>query len=172
VKEHNREKRARIETKEYLDRILDYNPHTGQLTWRVLWPNRRAGTINTDGYIKVVIERLDFKAHRLCWIMYYGSAPQRGAHIDHMNRNKKDNRISNLRVCGAKENQQNANTPKNNTSGYKGVAKVRKSPKFRAYICVNRKQIHLGMFDTPEEAHSAYCQAATSYFGEYACLDH
>lgn len=85
------------------------------------------------------------------------------AHIDHINNDGLDNRRSNLRVTNSKGNNWNAKRRKDNTTGYKGVAKLR--DKFRAYIFVNGKQIYLGKRDTPEEASLLYRAAADKYYG-------
>lgn len=171
MKEKNIEKRARIETFEYLDQILFYDSETGLLFWKKLFPGKIAGTA-IQGVIKVALERLDFKAHRLCWILFYGKAPAEGMVIDHINGDPHDNRISNLRECMQAENSRNAKKPKNNTTGYKGVSwSPRTIMKYRAYICVDRRQIHLGLYPTAELAHAAYLKAAKEHFGEFACLD-
>jgi hypothetical protein len=151
--------RSQIEAPEHLRKILTYDPDTGVITWISSQKHGRvAGTLNSDGYLKIAIQKIDFKAHRVAWIMHHGSVPLPGQVIDHINGNSTDNRARNLRLCWPQENQQNSRRPKNNTSGFKGVAKC--LDKFRAYICHNRKQLHLGVFETPQEAHSAYLKAA------------
>lgn len=165
---HNIEKRKKIETFEYLDRRLSYNHLTGDLHWKVLFPGKKAGTRAENNCIKLSLERLDFKAHRVCWILHYQKLPKEGYVIDHINGNFLDNRIYNLRECLQCENSKNVKKPKNNTTGAKGVSY--NGNNFRAYICVNRKQIHLGTFKTIGEASSIYRIAAIKYFGEYACL--
>ncbi len=88
--------------------------------------------------------------------------------VDHINGNTLDNRKSNLRACSTKENVRNSKTPKNNTSGYKGVTWKPSKNKYRAFIKVDRKQIHLGYFDDPQKAHEAYKVAAVEHHGEFA----
>lgn len=171
MKETNSAKRSRIETFEYLDKIIFYDHETGLLFWTVLFPGKIAGTPIPRG-VKLAIEKLDFKAHRLCWILFYGKPPAPGMVIDHINGNPRDNRISNLRECAQVDNSRNTKKPKNNTTGFKGVALSPKTIlKYRAYICVDRRQIHLGLHATPEMAHAAYLVAAKKHFGEFACLD-
>jgi hypothetical protein len=161
----NKIKRQRIETFEYLNPRLEYNAASGQLFWKVLFPGKGAGSRLKYGAIKLALERLDFKAHRLCWILHYKQKPADGLVIDHINGDPSDNRICNLRACTQKENSRNSVTPKNSTTNFKGVSK--QGSKYRAYVSVNRRQIHLGRFDTAEEAYAAYVTAARQHFGEY-----
>lgn len=82
--------------------------------------------------------------------------------------NTLDNRRSNLRVATAQQSSANRRRNKNNTSGYKGVSWSERFQKWRAYISVERRQIHLGYFHDAKVAHMAYCVAAKKYFGEFA----
>jgi hypothetical protein len=90
-----------------------------------------------------------------------------GMQVDHINLNTLDNRRENLRICTHKENSRNYPKPKNNTSGYKGVCWFKYKKRWKATIHVNKKTIHLGFFDTPEEAYKAYCEASKKYHGEF-----
>lgn len=148
-------------TLEYIRSILDYDPKTGVFTWvGRQWDGQIAGTMTVDGYLRIVISKVQFKAHRLAWAYVNGYIPNADIPLDHLNGIRSDNRASNLRACTPKQNCENSSKPKNNTTGFKGVARCKNSSRFRAYICHNRKQIHLGMFDTEEEANKAYCTAA------------
>jgi hypothetical protein len=91
--------------------------------------------------------------------------------VDHIDRDPLNNERSNLRFCTKQQNQRNQGMRKCNSSGYKGVARVKHSPRWRAFLKVSYKQIHLGMFDTKEEAALAYNRAALKYYGEFACLN-
>jgi len=91
----------------------------------------------------------------------------KGAEVDHINHKKDDCRRANLRICQRKENMRNRIRQRNNSSGFKGVTKNRE--KWLARIKVDGKHIHLGLFDTAEDAHAAYMKAATRFHGEYAC---
>lgn len=88
--------------------------------------------------------------------------------IDHINRDKTDNRLANLRVCTTQENNFNRTGWKNSKSGFKGVTYVEAKKKFKARIGINGKRIHLGYFDTAEEASRAYNEMAEKFYGEYA----
>lgn len=88
---------------------------------------------------------------------------------DHQNGNGLDNRRSNLRAATTSQNNANARVRRDNTSGYKGVAYIPKSGKWRAYI--GNPQRHLGHHDTAEQAAHAYDVAAVARFGEFAILN-
>ena len=98
------------------------------------------------------------------------NAPK-GTMVDHINGNGLDNRKENLRLCTTRENNANQKKNRNNSSGYKGVAKASNCSKWRAYIRVDGVQRHLGNHNTPEEAARAYDAAAKKHFGEYAHLN-
>jgi hypothetical protein len=90
-----------------------------------------------------------------------------GKCVDHINGNTLDNRRENLRICTQAENRCNSRIQNNNTSGYKGVSWSEGHKKWRSQIKLNKKIIHLGYFNTPEEAYAAYCAASEKYHGEY-----
>ena len=87
--------------------------------------------------------------------------------MDHINRDKLDNRKMNLRLCSPTENSRNISIAKNNKSGVTGVEKM-SNGKWRARIMVDRKGIHLGSFKTLEEAKEARMKAEIKYFGEFS----
>ena len=108
-----------------LRELLDYNPDTGELTWRVspranVEAGSIAGSVRDDGYRSVVIGRKAYKAHRLIWMYVYGEFPN--GEIDHINRDRDDNRIDNLREVSRSMNQYNAGIRSDNKSGFKGVS--------------------------------------------------
>lgn len=88
--------------------------------------------------------------------------------VDHVDGNGLNNTRSNLRVATTSENGMNRGKQKNNKSGFKGVCFFARTNKWVAYIRVNRKSRNLGYFFTPEEAHAAYCAAASELHGEFA----
>ena len=91
--------------------------------------------------------------------------------VDHVNRNPLDNRCCNLRFCTKKQNGSNRGKNKNNKHQYKGTWFCETVGRWRAAITVDYKLIHLGYFNTKEEAALAYNIAAQKYFGEFACLN-
>lgn len=126
---------------------------------------KEAGYFVSDGYISVEVGGKSLPSHRIIWEMFNGKIPD-GLVVDHIDGDRTNNRIENLRVCTRAENSRNCKKSKANTSGFKGVS--RSGNKWRAQIRVNRKRISLGNFLTKEEAHKAYCDAAEYYFKEFA----
>lgn len=96
---------------------------------------------------------------------------QNGEYVDHVNGNTLDNRKINLRKCSIADNTKNQSLHKDSTSGYKGVSFDNSRHKWRSNIVVDRKQIHLGRFDTAEDAAKAYNLAAKLYFGDFARIN-
>lgn len=140
---------------------LRYDPETGDFFW-IINPNTcvkagdKAGCVKSDGYIAIGANKKYVKAHRLAWFFTYGEWPP--AQIDHIDGDKTNNRINNLRLATAAQNHQNRKLPATNTSGYIGVYKDT-SGKWAARIRANPKRIFLGLFDTAEEAAQAYTSA-------------
>ena len=111
---------------------------------------------NQNNYRQVDFMGKTYQAHRLAWFYVYGVWPS--GQIDHINRNKSDNRLVNLRDCSISENKQNSGLYKCNKTGFKGV--FIKGKKFEAGIKINGKRIYLGTFGSPELAYEAYVSAA------------
>ena len=95
----------------------------------------------------------------------------KGQIVDHINGNTLDNRLCNLRLATAAENNRNSKISKSNKSGYKGIYYNKLFKKYIAQITVNYKGIYLGAFKTKEEAALRYNEAALEYFGEFALLN-
>lgn len=118
------------------------------------------GTRDKDGYLKIRHNGKMFMAHRLAWMFHYGEMPNQ--FIDHINGEKSDNRISNLRLASAKLNAQNIRKPMiDNKVGMLGVTYEKSRSKYRADIYVNGKANFLGRFITANEAHEVYLKAST-----------
>lgn len=92
-------------------------------------------------------------------------------HVDHKDRNGLNNCRENLRLCTPAQNHQNQKRAVNNTSGYKGVYFHKLSGKWMARIMENKTLHYLGLFESPEAAYAAYCEAAVKYHGEFARLE-
>lgn len=149
-------------TQAYLKENLHYDPNTGKFIWL---KNRRggaragdvAGTTNFRGYRVININGHLYRAHRLAWFYVYGKWPE--DQLDHIDGNKVNNCLINLRECTNAENHQNMPSIKGGTSKYTGVSWYKKGKKWRANICLNNKQKNLGFFDNEEDAYAAYCKA-------------
>jgi hypothetical protein len=141
---------------------MRYDPETGKL-WR------EAGSSDGRGYIYVQFQKKHHLAHRVAWFLHYGSWPD--GLIDHINGNKSDNRIKNLRLANFSENQLNRNRTSSNTSGHKGVSYHKHRKRWQALISVDGKNKFLGSFNTALEAADAYNEAALKYHGEFARTD-
>lgn len=147
-------------TQAYLQTILSYDPDTGIFTWlksiRYGYAGRKAGCIKRKGYVGIIIGGKSYLAHRLAWLYSFGEWPSN--QIDHINGDKADNRISNLREANASENAQNQFSPKShNPTKTLGVRFNQNG--YEASIKINSKNVYLGRFSTPEEAHKAYVAA-------------
>lgn len=160
-------------TQEKLKEILSYNPEAGIFTWMVSRPQRKkgsaAGTIGHRGYVTITINRHRFFAHRLAWLYVYGYLPENL--IDHKDRVCYHNWIKNLREASQSCNMRNTGTPKNNTSGIKGVSWDNKSKKWDPSIQVFGRKKHLGFCDKIEDAVKLRWEAEKEYKFHDCCDD-
>ena len=151
--------------------VLEYDPVTGHFTWvgEKSYPRmrgKRAGVLQPNGYRNIQIDGARYHEHKLAFIYMHGSAPS--LPIDHKNGIKSDNRWENLRAVKHADNMHNQRRPhKNNRSGFLGVVIRPNSSRFWSKIRVGNKNIHLGVFDTAEEAHSAYIKAKMAMHSGY-----
>jgi len=153
-----------------LIRSLKYDPATGIWTWIIkigkMAINDRAGHLNKfNGYWMVKIAGRNYPSARLAWFYMTGKWPPH--QVDHENLTRNDDRWSNLRLATQSQNGANKTLGKTNSTGIKGV-RLYRTGKFSAQIQVEKKNIHLGYFDTKERAGAAYETAARQYFGEFA----
>lgn len=149
-------------TADYVRERLSYDPITGVFTRMTAWGRFSIGDIagckRKDGYREIKLDGRGYLAHRLAWLVVYGTWP--AENIDHLNGIRDDNRIANLRDVTKYVNQQNTRCSyKGNVSGFLGVHWVKNIGKFTACIKSNKQQIHLGCFTDPAEAHQAYLKA-------------
>jgi hypothetical protein len=144
-------------TQEKLKECLDYNSLTGIFTRKKYTSKtNKTGGIDGHGYIHIGVYGNQYKAHQLAWLYHYGEH-QKGQ-IDHINCNRQDNRIENLRDVDATINALNR-------SSAKGVYKY--FNKYRVRIKINGKNLHLGLFDTETQATQVYLNAKKQYLGEF-----
>jgi hypothetical protein len=152
-----------------LQEVLDYDPLTGVMTWKIAISKARPGyeaggfvhpgKRNRVGYWKIRIDGKRYKRAQLAWLHVNGvwAVPT----IDHINANTLDDRIANLRVATKAQNSQNRRKPSHNKSGYKGVHRHR--GRWRA-VC---RREYLGHFDTPLEASAVYQAVALQRYGKF-----
>ena len=160
-------------TADELRSIAHYNPATGEFTCLADMGRRKVGDradvksgARKRRYYHLYIDGERYFSHRMAWLWVHGEYPS--AYIDHINGDTLDNRLSNLREATHQQNLFNRGANKNNTTGYKGVRKTRSGQKYWAEIKIDRKSKYLGVFDSAELAHQAYCAAAAHLHGEFA----
>lgn len=147
-------------------RYLSYDASTGVLTWIAgRRRGRPAGYLTVNGYIHVGLCRRLYLGHRLAWLYVHGEWPP--AQIDHVDGDRANNRLSNLRLALPRQNSWNYRKPITNKSGMKGACENRPG-RWIAQIKANGKKYYLGTFDSAAAAHAAYCEAAARFHGEYA----
>jgi hypothetical protein len=146
-----------------------YEPDTGHIYWieagKGKIKKKPAGTKTNTGYMMIMIDKKRYYSHRLAWALHHGRWPN--DQVDHINGNKIDNRIINLREATNAENGKNYGFNKSNTSGIKGVSWCKCTNKWRAMIKVNNTKKCLGRYDTVEQAAYVRKQAEDRYFGEW-----
>jgi hypothetical protein len=163
---------------------FDYDPETGALTWRDPGPNafssvkgyrifkrlfvgHIAGSLKkSDGYIRICVDGKSFLAHRLIWALVYGEVP--ALDVDHADRDRANNKLSNLRLATRSQNCMNRTAHRTNKVGIKGVHWHRATGKWAACVRFDGQRKHLGVFDTIADAAAAYRAAASILHGEFA----
>jgi hypothetical protein len=131
-----------------LRQIIHYDPETGVLYRRETM--RPITTVIPKGYILVGALNRRLYGHRLAWALHYGAWPSQ--HIDHINGNKVDNRIANLRDVEPTHNSHNAKPRSDNKLGLRGVS-PHKSGWYRSSIKFKGTVYNLGVYPTPEAAY-------------------
>lgn len=156
-----------------LKQFLDYDPGTGQFTWKVSRGGRGRGIGSVaghvspiDGYVHIGIKGKVYRAHRLAFLFMTGSIPKV---IDHANRLRSDNRWENIRSVTCAQNLVNSRLRCDNSCGLRGVRFVggNRSKPWQARIHVSGKEISLKYHKTKQEAHKAYARAARKFYGEF-----
>ena len=154
---------ANILTAERLRALLHSNPGSGVFT-RLVAPNNRvrvgdsAGTPVGNGYVRICIDGKQYYSHRLAWLYVKGIWPS--DQIDHINGQREDNRIENLREASQCENMQNLRKARSDSkSGFLGVHWVAQKSKWQAKLKLAGKSHHIGFFNAPALAHEAYLKA-------------
>lgn len=163
--------------------LLDCNFITGELRWKKRpdvmfknsvdaskWNNKMQGklaftTLSDNGYYRGGIFGRKYTAHAVIWALYHGSWPQ--CEIDHINGDRTDNSIKNLRDCDRSQNQMNRSYQKNSKTNIKGVWFSKSKGKYESAIRYYGKKQHIGTFDTIEQAETAYKKASYEFHGDY-----
>ncbi len=150
-----------------LKSLLNYDEQSGLFKWIAdgRGKNQKAGNIagqkSDQGYRIITIGGVRYRAHRLAWLYVYGKWPD--FTIDHINHDRFDNKIKNLRDVTQQENCKNVSMSSKNISGRVGVSFIKSSKRWLSSIKVNGLGIYLGRFDTFDEAVKAREQAEDKY---------
>lgn len=146
---------------EYVSSLLSYDPEAGILRWRVARNNRvkvgqEAGSVSSNEYLHIGIDGRQYLAHRLAWLHVHGEWPN--GQIDHINRVKTDNRLSNLRACSPRENSRNRKIRCDNKSGVPGIHWSNKKNAWGTSVAVAGRQVSAGYFNDLGSAEQAIKQ--------------
>lgn len=156
-----------ILTQEYLHSVFTYLD--GKLYWKNAFhsslKNQRAGSVDKKGYRRVTINGKEYREHRLIYAMHNNAVPDQ---IDHIDGNKANNLIENLRPTDARQNQYNRRLSKANTSGVKNVHWSKTNQKWIVAFKINGKDHRIGAFDDLEVAKIAAVEARTRFHGTFA----
>ena len=158
-------------TQDYLHEFFHYDAETGVFSRKKRTSNSTkvgeiVGSDKGNGYLMLCLKSRLYLAHRIAWFYVYGEMPS--LNIDHINGNRADNRICNLRLANQSQNTANSKLSKANTSGFKGVTWNKDAKKWNAQLMCNYKRISLGNFEKKEDAADAYKKGSIQYFGEFA----
>lgn len=172
-----------LPTQEYLLECFTYNEETGLLfwkkrpsyhfkgvgddiTWNNVYANTPAGNPDSRGYLRITINYLEYRIHRVVWKLIYGYDSE--FIIDHINGVRTDNRICNLREATSQENVRNKSVlSSKNTSGHTGVYYNKSNNKWVAQIKQMGVVTYLGSYNTLGEAVEVREAAAKEMFGEF-----
>lgn len=154
-------------TQEQVRAIFDYDGENG---WLIRKKDEYGRVVNrpcghkpnrSHGYGAVRVDKKMYLAHRVIWLWHKGELPKN--RIDHIDRNKMNNRLENLRAVSPSENQHNHSLRRNNSSGFPGVHFNKQCNKYYAQICKENKRIFIGSCATAEEAFEAYKRAKIKF---------
>lgn len=154
--------------KDYLQATFEYK--NGTLYWREdrksnKVKNKQAGSVHVSGYIVVRLQNKLYFLHRLIFLYHHGFLPK---NVDHIDGNKQNNKIENLREATTQENQFNAKKSQKNTSGYKNVSFCKNSKKWFVQLRINKKNRYIGYFADIELADLVAQEARDKYHKEFA----
>jgi hypothetical protein len=157
-----------LPTKERLEELFEYKD--GHLIYKRTIgravKGMTVGWVEGNGYRCTNVDGTRYRMHRIIYQMHHGWCPE---FIDHIDHDKQNNKIENLRPATQQQNARNKPLGRKNTSGFKGVCWDKCNNKFKADIRINGKSKHLGYFDDPKEAAESYKEASKRYHGDFAC---
>lgn len=174
----------KLPDQQYLLECFNYDPDTGILTWKArpehhfksigkmlsihkLWAGKPVGYVGTKGHSYVHILSASYAAHRIIWKMWYGIDPPQ--YVDHINGDKTDNRIANLREATNNQNQMNQRrTTRISNIGVTGVSYHKRDKSYRAYMRINGENKHLGNYKNLQDAIKARQEAELVHQGEFS----
>ena len=151
-------------TQDELKSLFWYHPEFGVFYWRqelrngAIKPFDMAGCKDKDGYTQIKLKGRVYRAHKLAWLYMYGETPRM---VDHINGDRSDNRIANLRLASVKQNNENTTLRRDNKTGCRGVSFSQREGKYVARVEHNGKKILIGYFDDLAKA-ADQVQAARS----------
>lgn len=148
-------------TQELLRQLLDYCPDTGVFVWKVdkgykIKAGKKAGYHTSSGYCSIQIDGQAYQSHRLAFLYMTSIMPSNKEEVDHIDGNRLNNKWCNLRLGSKRQNQQNRDVHR--AGHLVGTCWHKDIRRWIASITINRKNKHLGCFDTQEQAHEAYKQ--------------
>lgn len=152
---------VKLPSQDELRQIFQYEPETGKLfwlprkdniSWNKVFGGKEAGCLDSKGYIRIRTEGRIWVAHRVIWKLVHGNDPD---FIDHINGNRSDNRLENLRSVSQIENARNTARHRTNTSGHTGVYWLERESRWYAVISANAKRKVLGSFREKDDAIAA-----------------
>jgi hypothetical protein len=155
-----------------LESLLVYNPNDGLFRHKTSRGPRSdgagsvAGAIMSHGYVCITLFQRQYTAHRLAWLWMIGSWPEE--ELDHINGDRSDNRIVNLRLATRSKNAQNGSLRSNNSTGHIGVSFDSRRGKYVARVMIDGMTVFQKRFDTLAEAVSARLEKESEVFGEFS----
>jgi len=151
--------KTRLISQDELRQKVSYDLATGIFTNKKT--NKKLGTIDEYGYVRVCVDYVVYKSHRLAWLYMHGNFPNH--QIDHIDHDRTNNKINNLRDVTHNENSKNLSISPLNKSGFTGICWCNTYMRWHARIYVNGKSIHIGYFLNKEEAINARNNANLKY---------
>ena len=156
-----------ILTQELVQSLFEYKD--GKLYWKVnkgrVKIGDKTGSLHHSGYLFIQINSKTYLAHRVIFLYHHGFLPQ---YIDHIDGNKSNNKIENLREATRHQNSFNTKLYKTNTSGIKGVNWSKSAKKWEVRVQINNKRKCFGIYENNELAELVAIEARNKYHGNFA----